>query len=517
MRDEPNTENERRTEDEPQTEGIGYAPVEGFFELPRHELRRRAFAGVFIAFSGGLFNLILAFSGQLVLARLLTPYDFGVVAVGATVTLIALAFAEGGLGAGLIRRPEPPVGSELRTLTGVQLAVLTLAAVLIAAVAAPLGTIGQVTALMVVALPISGLQTAGRVTLARSLGLSSIVLVDTIGLATFYVWAITAVVVADLGVWGLASAGIARAVAGTLAMGLVPGGRLYRPTFERLREFRAIMAFGIRFQAAWIVAVLRDQGLNAITGVLASVTTLGLWSLGQRLMQVPLMLQEAIGRVAFPMTAHLIAAGDEVKPLMERMARLSGACYALLLSALVAVAPSFVPLLFGQRWSEVAVVFPGACLALLVAGTAVNPAIAYLWAAGRPEIALRAVVLNATTVIVLGAALLPVLELVAIGVSLAAGAVAESLILAPTVRRLSGASLLPALPVPFAAASAGASVGWFISTSELPLGLAGVISGIAAVAVTAVILGALSWAALLDLSRVATKSLRHALGAAGET
>jgi O-antigen/teichoic acid export membrane protein len=202
---------------------------------------------------------------------------------------------------------------------------------------------------------------------------------------------------------------------------------------------------------------------------------------------------------------------------MERMARLSGACYALLLSALVAVAPSFVPLLFGQRWSEVAVVFPGACLALLVAGTAVNPAIAYLWAAGRPEIALRAVVLNATTVIVLGAALLPVLELVAIGVSLAAGAVAESLILAPTVRRLSGASLLPALPVPLAAASAGASVGWFISTSELPLGLAGVISGIAAVAVTAVILGALSWAALLDLSRVATKSLRHALGAAGET
>jgi O-antigen/teichoic acid export membrane protein len=507
----PNVDGERRTKEN------GETPVEGFSELPSQELRRRAFAGVFIAFSGGAFNLVLAFGGQLVLARLLTPHDFGVVAVGSTVMLIALAFAEGGLGAGLVRRPEPPVASEFRTLTGVQVVVLTFAAVVIAAVAVWWGTIGQVTALMGVALPIAGFQAGGRVALARSLRLSSIVLVDTVGLAAFYLWAISMVVLFDLGVWGLASAAIARAVVSTLAMGIVPAGALYRPTFERAREFREIMAFGVRFQASWIVAVLRDQGLNATTALVASVTTLGLWSLGQRLMQVPMLLQEAIGRVAFPMTAHVLATGDDVKPLMERMARLSGTCYALLLSAFVAVAPAFVPLLFGERWSDVAVVFPGACLALLVAGTAVNPAVSYLWAAGRPEIVLRAVIVNALSVVVVGAALLPFLDLVAIGVSLAAGAVAESLVLAPSVRRLSGARLLPALPVPVAAASGGATVGWVISTSELPLVIAGVISGSIAAAVTALILGVLSRAALLDLFRVATKSLRHALDAGGES
>jgi O-antigen/teichoic acid export membrane protein len=508
---------ESNTDGHPRTERHGEALDEGFFELPREELRRRAFAGVFVAFSGGLFNLVLAFGGNLVLARLLTPHDFGVVAVGSTVILLATAIAEGGLGAGLIRRPEPPDASELRTLTGVQLMVLTLVAGLIAAVAAPLGTAGEVTALMVIAMPIASLQAAGRLALMRSIHLRRLVLVDTVGLAAFYVWAISLVALFDLGVWGLASAGVARAVVGTLAIAVVPAAGLYRPTLERLREFREILGFGIRFQASWIVVVMREQGVNVTTGVVAGITTLGLWSLGQRVMQVPLVLQESIGRVVFPTFAHVLAAGEDVKPMVERNARLAGTCFALLLSIFVGVAPAFIPLVFGEKWSDVALVFPGACLAQLVAGTTVNPAATYLWAAGRPGIVLRATGLNAATVIVCSAALLPALDLVAIGVAFAAGAVAESLFLASPLRRLLGASLLPMLPVPVAAASAGAAVGWSLATTDLPSVIAVVVSGVVAAAITAALLALLSRAALVDLSRVAAKSLRHAFGAGGET
>jgi O-antigen/teichoic acid export membrane protein len=504
------------TDDPPGNKREASALEEGFFELPREELRRRAFAGVAVAFSGGLLNLTLAFGGNLLLARLLTPHDFGVVAVGSTVILVAFAIAEGGLGAGLIRRPEPPLASELRTLTGIQLAVLTLVAAFIAAVAAPFGTVGHVTALMVVAMPIGSLQSAGRLALVRSLHFRRAVAVDTAGLATFYVWAILTVALGDLGVWGLASAGIARAAAATVAVAVMPGGGLYRPTLERLRDFRETLAFGVRFQAGWIAAVGRDQGLNATTGVIAGVATLGLWSLGQRVMQVPLLLQEAIGRVAFPTIAHVLASGEDVKPMIERAARLSGACFALLLSVFVGVSPAFIPLTFGERWSDVALVFPGACLALLVAGTAVNPGVSYLWAAGRPDIVLRAAILNAATVIVVGAALLPTLDLVAIGVSLAAGAVAESLYLGPALQRLCGARLLPMLPVPLAAAGAGATVGWALARADLPAAIAVVISGLAAAAVTVIVLAVLSRAALVDLSRVVTKSLRHAVGGGGE-
>ena len=90
--------------------------------LPRSEVRRRSLAGVFYLTASSFANLLIGFFASLVLARMLTPSDFGVVAIGSTATLIGGALADGGLGAGMIRRPEPPTRSELRTLNGIQLA-----------------------------------------------------------------------------------------------------------------------------------------------------------------------------------------------------------------------------------------------------------------------------------------------------------------------------------------------------------------------------------------------------------
>ena len=85
-------------------------------ELSRSEVRGRALTGVlYVTASGGL-NLLIGFIGNLALARMLTPEDFGVVAVGLTATLLGTAISDGGLGAGMIRRPEPPTRTELRTL-----------------------------------------------------------------------------------------------------------------------------------------------------------------------------------------------------------------------------------------------------------------------------------------------------------------------------------------------------------------------------------------------------------------
>ena len=59
--------------------------------------------------------------GTLILARLLTPYDFGVIAFGATLVVFANFLADGGIGAGLVRRIKPPERRELRALLGFQL------------------------------------------------------------------------------------------------------------------------------------------------------------------------------------------------------------------------------------------------------------------------------------------------------------------------------------------------------------------------------------------------------------
>jgi hypothetical protein len=53
--------------------------------------------------------------------------------------------------------------------------------------------------------------------------------------------------------------------------------------------------------------------------------------------------------------------------------------------------------------------------------------------------------------------------------------------------------------------------------SGLPLAFAVVASGMAAAAITTALLALLSRAALVDLTRVAVKSVRHGFGAGGET
>src|SRR5687768_8716026 len=116
--------------------------------LSRDVLRRRVSSGAFFAGSWGAVSLVVAFCGNLALARMLQPRDFGIIAIGATLTMFGTALSDGGLGSGLIRREETPTRRELRTALGLQLLLTTTLAVGAASAASAFGTSGLVVALM---------------------------------------------------------------------------------------------------------------------------------------------------------------------------------------------------------------------------------------------------------------------------------------------------------------------------------------------------------------------------------
>jgi O-antigen/teichoic acid export membrane protein len=486
-----------------------------FGEFSHDDLRHRAFGGVFIVFSWSFVKLAVAFVGNLVLARLLTPHDFGVVAIGATVMLIVSAFVDGGLGSGLIRRPEKPTPAELRTLAGIQLTATVLIAGSIIVIGLQLGTTGQVTALMAIAMPLWSIQSPGAVQLIRGLHLRQLTVIETSGLLANYVWSISAVL-AGFGVWGFASGVIARGLAVNTAMALTPEGRIFRPTLERAREFREVLAFGIRFQANWIVIVLREQALNIVTASVAGVATLGLWSFGNRLMQLPGVLTESIGRVTFPAMAHLLGQGREVGHTIERTARLSATAGAIFFSGFAASTPGLVPALFGVKWDGVVPLFPGACLGLLIAGTVAPVGDGYLAAANRPQLVLKASIAFAVAVIATSAALLPTVGVAGIGVGWALGSVVLAVVLARAVRRLAGADILRPLLRPLAAASLGGVVGWLIASSASNHLLGGLVGGSAASLLTIAVLALLSREYVADLLSVVVQSVRSALTREGK-
>ena len=84
-------------------------------------MRRRAVVGAVVDALRGIGLRVVGLLGTAVTARLLTPYDFGLVAFGATVLTFGSFLSDGGVGTALIRRAEPPLKSELQALVAFQL------------------------------------------------------------------------------------------------------------------------------------------------------------------------------------------------------------------------------------------------------------------------------------------------------------------------------------------------------------------------------------------------------------
>src|ERR671919_1726679 len=156
--------------------------------LERPELNRRVSSGVFVIGAWGAVNLLIGFGGNIVLARMLVPRDFGLVAIGATLMAFATTLSDGGLGSGLIRRPTSPTRGELKAVLGLQLAATAALALVAGAVASLFGSGGLVVAVMLAGLPIAAFQTPGKVVLSRSLRFRLLTSVDATGVVAYYGW-----------------------------------------------------------------------------------------------------------------------------------------------------------------------------------------------------------------------------------------------------------------------------------------------------------------------------------------
>ena len=236
---------------------------------------------------------VVAFLGTLVLAHLLLPSAFGVVAFGTTVVTIGNFFADGGLGAALVRKPTDPTTEELRTLLALQLAVALVIAAGIAGDGIQAGTAGAVTAIMAVSLPLLALRAPHAIALERALEYRPIASIEFTESLAYYGWAIATVWV-GWGVWGLASAAVVRALAGSVLMALASPLGILTPRLEREHAAR-MLAFGIGFQAVGLAALARNQGVNLVVAAAGGEQLLGFWSLANRLLQVPFWLFRRCG------------------------------------------------------------------------------------------------------------------------------------------------------------------------------------------------------------------------------
>jgi O-antigen/teichoic acid export membrane protein len=425
------------------------------------QIRRKAVSAVAMVAGRDTVVKVAALLGNVAFARLLAPSSFGAVAFGLTVLMFIQLLSDGGLGVGLIRRPEAPHRDDLRVLLGYQLLLTTSLAVVVAAASIPFGRPGLVTAVMMPALPLLAFRAPSSIVFERNLDYAPLVRVEILEQLAYYLWGV-GLVVLGAGVWGLATASVVRALVGTVAMLSVSQVARLAPSYSWTR-LRPMLGFGIKFQAVGLANSGGLQLLNLGIVSIGGLTMLGLWTMAWRLAQIPYLLFGALWRVSYPATAQLLAAGEPARKMIERGLGLAAVGTGAILAPVTGSLSPLIPAMFGSRWAPVADVLPVAFFALQVSGPISVATAGYLYAVGDASVVLRAAAVTSIVWLVVALPLLPYLGLVAVGVGWMVSSLVEIPILSTPVRRRTGTAFLRPVLMPWIAASVAGASGWIVS------------------------------------------------------
>jgi PST family polysaccharide transporter len=471
--------------------------------LAPEDVKRRAATGAAVLGLRGVVILLFGLGGNLALAALLAPSEFGLLALGNVLVFIGRSLSEGGLVAGFIARAAPPDRRDLEAGLGFQLAVTTGLAAAFTAGALPFGEDGAVLALMAWSVPLTSFRIPASLLLERELRYGAVATVEVIEAVAFYVVGV-ALVAAGLGVWGVALAAVLRSALGTAAMARLGPVGWVRPRWDVAR-IRPVLGFGLRVQQVGAVHLAREQSLSVGVAAIAGLGVLGIWTLAYRVLQVPQLFFGQLKRIAFPAVARLLETGEAARGVVERAVGLVAVGGALLVPPMVAAAPAFLPAVLGAEWDSVPAALAWGALGLMAGTPIATVAVGYLYATGDTRTALRCVVLRSVVWLAVALALVRPVGPEAVGVGWAVSGVVEACAFAMALRPIR-ARVLGAAAVPLALATAAGGAGWLVGTSaepSVPLALA---AALVAAAVAGVGLLALRRAELRDAVRLLSPS-----------
>ena len=370
-----------------------------------------------------VFRFVLQTGSMIVIARLLTPDDFGVQGMVLALTGFVLLFKDAGLSMATVQREEIS-HDEVSTLFWINTAIGVLLSLIIAA-AAPIlvmfyheprlfwVTIGSALAFL-----ISGLGTQHGALLQRSMRYTTMARISVYSLLVGSVVGI-GMALAGCGYWSLVGMTLASTIVGTagsfFALPWIPG----MP--KRGQGIRSMLHFGGTITLNNLLVFLAYNTVpNMLLGRFCGTEALGLYGRAYQLVNLPMQqLNNAIYKVAFP-------ALSRIQNDNERVCRSFLAGYSVLLSFNTPItiftalfAEEMIRILLGAKWIQATPVL--LLLTPAILGFAlVNPLGWFMMATGRAGRSLRIAYLVAPVVILGVAVGLPHgLKGVALGFSVA--------------------------------------------------------------------------------------------------
>jgi O-antigen/teichoic acid export membrane protein len=324
-------------------------------------LTRRALGGMIWTFSGTGVQALVQLLVIMALGRLLTPGDFGL--MGAAVVVIALSqiISQVGVGPAIVQRKELD-DIHIRaafTISGVLGFGLGAAVWLAAPALAQFYRIPAVEPVfrgIALLFPIDGLNTVGESLLTRQLRFRLFVALDVGSYILGYACVGVLLAWQGYGVWALVAANLSQVVLRTVAMYLATRHPV-RPSFN-LRASQDLLSFGFGHSLAQVGTVLSQQGDNLVVGRWLGPVALGVYGRAYSLMVMPAtVFGKIVNRVLFPVMAQVQDEPNRLGNAYERALAIVALVSLPVSVVLWVVAPEFIPVLLGPKWTAVVLPF----------------------------------------------------------------------------------------------------------------------------------------------------------------
>lgn len=302
-----------------------------------------------------VFNQVTRLVTNIVLARLLVPASFGLVAVAAVVISFLDQLKDGGTGSAIIQRKEVPKVL-LNTVFALNVALGVLMAILLAISASPLANLladQDATPVLRVFAAITFITSLGQVhhaMLRRDLRFKTIAVVSAIGTVAMGVSSITGASL-GMGVWALVLGSLVGACVDT---SLVWVTDRWRPGLEvSWSSLQSIWSYSANLFAGNVLTFFFSQSDKLLVSRYLGPAPLGIYSMAQRILSYPLTsIANVVNEVLFPALAQR---QDNIAAMRSGYVRATQVVALVtfpLMGLATALSPWVVSFVLGPNWAE---------------------------------------------------------------------------------------------------------------------------------------------------------------------
>jgi PST family polysaccharide transporter len=334
-------------------------------------LKRRSVHGSFATILSQGVKMVIQIGSQVILARLLFPTEFGLLAMAYPVIAFVQVFNDIGLGQAIVQRPTL-VGEQISTLFWVNIAISFALACLVAVLAPVAGRIyGEprlvlLTIVLGMVLPVTAAAISPAALLVRHMRFGLMARNEVVAMLA----GTTVTILCALGglsYWSMVAGQFTNAIVGNILVWSACAWRPTRPKFNA--SVWNDVKFGGNITLSNLATFMTTSGDNMIVGLTAGKIALGLYDRSYNLVVQPIgQMMAPLSRVAVPLLSRLAGQANEYRSAYLQMFRMATLLIVPAMLVCISSGTTLINLLLGPRWSAAAPIFSWICVGGLSSG-----------------------------------------------------------------------------------------------------------------------------------------------------